>query len=55
MEKWIVGNTERYYPYVEEFDSYEKAKEAFDNEKNSCFGANCYLAKVIEHKHIEAS
>lgn len=47
-EKWIVVGTTAYYPWSEEFTSYEEAKSFYDNEIPD--KETVYLAKVLEEK-----
>jgi hypothetical protein len=44
---WIVAIDEAYYPHIEEFDTYEEAKETYDSfvEKKKR-GDWVYLAEV---------
>jgi hypothetical protein len=45
---WIVGGKLDYYPWIEEYETYEEAKAIYDEKE--AYVETVYLAEVKEHK-----
>lgn len=45
---WVVADDTTYYPSVEWFETYEKARDVFDDYTREGGGSTCYLAEVKE-------
>lgn len=49
MSKWIVAGNVMFYPWIEEYDSYEEAKADYDRTKGNSKHI-IYLAEIKDQK-----